>query len=50
MRKITEQVVGAFERRQSKKVGNTETDGTSLWLFGNKIAQYQINKQQIIKI
>ena len=41
MRKITEQVVGAFERRQSKKVGNTETDGTSLWLFGNKIAEYR---------
>jgi hypothetical protein len=41
MRKITEQVVGAFERRQRKVVGNTETDGTSLWLFGNKIAEYR---------
>ena len=41
MRKITEQVVGAFERRQRKVVGNTETDGTCLWLFGNKIAEYR---------
>jgi hypothetical protein len=41
MRKVTEQVVGAFERRQSRKVSNTETDGTSLWLFGNKIAEYR---------
>jgi hypothetical protein len=41
MRKVTEQVVGAFERRQSRKVSNTETDGTSLWLFGYKIAEYR---------
>jgi len=40
MRQITEQVVGAFNRGQSKKVGNTETDGISLWLFGNKIAEH----------
>ena len=41
MRKVTEQVVGAFERRQSRKVSNTETDGTSLWLHNNKIAQWK---------
>jgi hypothetical protein len=41
MRKITEQVVGAFENYNIKKVGNTETDGTSLWLFGNKIAEHR---------
>ena len=41
MRQITEQIVSAFERREAKKVSNTHTDGTSLWLFGNKIAEHR---------
>jgi hypothetical protein len=39
MRKITERIKKAFEQGQSLKVGNTETDGTSVWLFGNKIVR-----------
>ena len=39
MRKVTEQIKEAFERRQSKKVGNTRTDGTIVWLHGNPIVK-----------
>ena len=35
MRKVTEQIKQAFEQGKSKKVGNTETDGTSVFLHGN---------------
>jgi len=38
MRKVTEQVVGAFVRGESRTVGNTSTDGQRLWLHGNLIA------------
>lgn len=41
MRKVTEQVVYAFETGRAKKVSNTETDGQSLWLHGNKIAEHR---------
>ena len=41
MRQITEQITRAFEGMYSKKIGNSETDGTSLWLFGNKIAEHR---------
>ena len=37
MRKVTQQIKEAFEQRKAKKVGNTETDGESVWLHGNKI-------------
>jgi hypothetical protein len=40
MRKITARISNAFEMRRSLKIDNSETDGTSLWLFGNKIAQW----------
>jgi len=43
MRKVTAQIKEAFERRQSKKVGNTRTDGTTVWLHGNPIIQRQPN-------
>ena len=39
MRKVTEQIKEAFERRQSKKVGNTRTDGMTVWLHGNPIVK-----------
>ena len=42
MRKVTREVVGAFLARKSKTVGNTRTDGESLYLFGHEIA-YHIN-------
>ena len=38
MRKVTEQTVKAFLNDESKSVGNTMTDGGSLYLHGNKIA------------
>lgn len=39
MRKVTGQIKEAFERRQSKKVGNTRTDGMTVWLHGNPIVK-----------
>ena len=38
---ITERICTAFEQRIAKKIDNSETDGTSLWLFGNKIAEWR---------
>jgi hypothetical protein len=38
---ITERICKAFEQRIAKKIDNSETDGTSLWLFGNKIAEWR---------
>lgn len=39
MRKATEQIKKAFEQGKSKKVGNTETNGTSVFLHGNEIVR-----------
>jgi len=41
MSQITEKICLAFEQRRTLKVDNSETDGTSLWLFGNKIAEWR---------
>jgi hypothetical protein len=41
MRQITQRIVSAFEGRRALKIDNSETDGTSLWLFGNKIAEWR---------
>ena len=41
MRQITRKIVGAFERREPLTIDNSRTDGTSLWLFGNKIAEWR---------
>lgn len=43
MRQITRQIVRAFENRTSLRISNTRTDGQSLWLFGNKIAEWRDN-------
>jgi hypothetical protein len=37
MRKVTQQIKKAFEQGKSLKVGNTETDGQTIWLFGHAI-------------
>jgi hypothetical protein len=37
MRKVTEQIKQAFNQGLSKKVGNTRTDGKSVFLHGNEI-------------
>ena len=39
MRKVTNQIAKAFFNSQSKAIGNTKTDGQSVWLHGNKIAE-----------
>ena len=42
-RKVTEQIKQAFEQGESKKVGNTETDGTSVFLHGNEIVRRDVS-------
>lgn len=37
MRKITRQIVAAFNDRRALKISNTRTDGQSIWLFNNRI-------------
>lgn len=39
-RKVTEQVVAAFLQGSPRTVGSTHTDGTCLYLHGNKIAEH----------
>ena len=39
MRNVTKTIRAAFERRQPCKVGNTHTDGTAVYLHGNKIVE-----------
>ena len=39
MRKVTQEIKTAFENGESKKVGNTETNGTSVFLHGNEIVR-----------
>ena len=43
MRKITSDIKQAFERGESLKIGNTRTDGTSVFLHGNEIIRRDIN-------
>lgn len=40
-RKVTLEVCGAFMARKPKHNNNTHTDGKSLFLFGNKIAEHR---------
>ena len=44
MRKITKEITDAFFARRSRKCGNTRTDGTTIWLHGNAIAQWQLGE------
>ena len=39
MRKVTQQIKQAFEQGESLKVGNTRTDGQTVWLHGNAIVK-----------
>lgn len=38
MRKVTREIVSAFLNHETKRVSNSYTDGTSLYLHGNEIA------------
>ncbi len=40
MRKITKEIVAAFMNRETKKIGNSRTDGTTLYLHDNAIAKW----------
>lgn len=37
MRKVTQQIKDAFDARQERRIGNTYTDGQSVWLHDNMI-------------
>ena len=39
MRKITREIVDAFQNSRSLTIGNSRTNGEALWLFDNKIAE-----------
>tara|TARA_Y100000356_G_C11131086_1_gene220099 strand:- start:238 stop:519 length:282 start_codon:yes stop_codon:yes gene_type:complete len=39
MRQVTKQIREAFEQGTAKKVGNTRTDGQTVWLHGNEIVK-----------
>ena len=39
MRQVTNEVVRAFLNGQTKRVSNSETNGTSLYLWGHEIAR-----------
>ena len=39
MRKVTQQIKQAFERGEAKTIGNTTTDGNTVWLHGNAIVK-----------
>jgi len=41
MRQVTEEIVNAFLGRRKKAVGNSHTDGESLFLHGNLIARWE---------
>jgi hypothetical protein len=41
MRRITAEIIRAFEGRYELRIDNSRTDGQSLWLFGNKIAEWR---------
>lgn len=41
MKKITEFITNSFRNRESAYRDNSYTDGNSLFLFGNKIAEFR---------
>lgn len=41
MRKITKEIVAAFMNHEAKRIGNSHTDGTTLYLHGNAIARHR---------
>lgn len=43
MRKVTERIKQAFEQGNSLKIGNTRTNGTSVFLHGNEIIRRDIS-------
>lgn len=40
MRKITKEIVAAFMKRETRRIGNSRTDGITLYLHDNAIAKW----------
>ena len=47
MRSVTKQIATAFKAGLKKSVGNTMTDGTAVFLHGNKIVERKDGKIQV---
>lgn len=43
MRKITKEIVAAFVNHETRRIGNSRTDGTTLYLHDNAIAKWDEN-------
>ena len=41
MRQVTEKIVSAFLRKEYRRIGNTWTDGRTIWLHGHSIAEFR---------
>ena len=41
MRQVTEKIVSAFLRNEYRRIGNTWTDGRTIWLHGHAIAEFR---------
>lgn len=39
MRTVTKNIASAFHANKARTIGNTRTDGTAVWLHGNKIVE-----------
>jgi len=50
MRQVTRVTAEAFMRGETKVSGNTETDGTCVWLHGNKIAERVTENEVIVTL
>lgn len=40
MRKVTKEIVAAFMNHETRRIGNSRTDGTTLYLHDNAIAKF----------
>jgi hypothetical protein len=47
MRKVTDKITTAFLAGKAKSLGNTSTDGKSLFLHGNMIARHAGEKLEV---
>ena len=43
MRKVTKEIVSAFLNRETKTIGNSRTDKTTLYLHDNAIAKHRLD-------
>jgi hypothetical protein len=43
MKQITRDIVAAFMKHEPRRIGNSRTDGTTLYLHGNAIAEWRMD-------